>query len=325
MPRTTCNGPVMFSSRERLAASVAPRPPDGDDRVIIGAPDVRRTGGWPARGSHAVRTAVRTIAGAVRALLTGNPSRCARASSAREAAARPPTPPCTAAPAAAATAAGRSAGAPDAASARRRGEAPDRRPGRRRAGRRSRVLDVGPSRPRSASAIRTTRMSSARSSSSRRFSSHSTRSGERPRHGSVYLTRPSNSTATAASSNHASTTRDQSARRPGSRPGVPARGSRHRRSAAARVSPAATRPGRPRGRRPGARPRAPGQLPDRRGRVRAVRLGVVALGEQRGVHGDDGVLERPLAGAVDQRAGRGREAQRAACADLARAEGCRVT
>ena len=47
--------------------------------------------------------------------------------------------------------------------------------------------------PRSASATRTTRMSRERSSSSRRFSSHSTRSGERPRHGSVYFTRPSNS------------------------------------------------------------------------------------------------------------------------------------
>ncbi len=49
-------------------------------------------------------------------------------------------------------------------------------------------------------------MPRARRSSSRRFSSHRTCPAERPRHGSVYSTRPSDSTATAASSNHASTT-----------------------------------------------------------------------------------------------------------------------
>ena len=152
--------------------------------------------------------------------------------------------------------------------------------------------------PRSASAIRTTRMSRARSSSSRRFSSHSTCSGVRPRHGSVYLTRPSNSTATAASSNQASTTRDQPARRSGSRPAAPAREARARRSAGGPASPAATRPARRRGAtaraaRARAGPaadggRAGGQLVRRR-----------PAREQRGVHRDDGVLERPLPGAVD--------------------------
>src|SRR4051812_14168376 len=69
VPSTICNGPVMFFLPRTPGGVGRSRPPLGDARVIIGAPGVPRTGGEPARGSHAGDSArtLRTIAVAVRA------------------------------------------------------------------------------------------------------------------------------------------------------------------------------------------------------------------------------------------------------------------
>jgi hypothetical protein len=153
--------------------------------------------------------------------------------------------------------------------------------------------------PRSASTIRTTRMSRERRSSSRRFSSQSTRPGSRQ--GSVYLTRPSNSMATAASSNQVSTTatsrppvRISTWRADGGRP-EPVRRRRRRVSSADSARPSANSTAR-------AAPAAPAQF-----RAEASALHVRlrgALGHECGVHRHHRILQGPLAGHVDQGARR---------------------
>ncbi len=104
--------------------------------------------------------------------------------------------------------------------------------------------------PKSSLTTRTTRTSVARMRSSRRFSSQATSPGVRPSLGSKYFTRPSNSSATAASSYQAST-----------RPANP-RSSRMSTCSSGRGRPLASSPSRPlvsRGdsARPSDRPKAP--------------------------------------------------------------------